>query len=67
MAGRQAHGRAPDKKPRVKNNSKKRALDAFAIASHQTSTMSKSENIDLVRRRVGIGQENGAGAMITIG
>ncbi|KAK0125578.1 hypothetical protein ONS96_009414 [Cadophora gregata f. sp. sojae] len=35
MAGRQSHGRAPDKKPKAKNNSKKRSLDAFAIASHE--------------------------------
>jgi U3 small nucleolar RNA-associated protein 14 len=41
MAGRQAHGRAPDKKPRAKNNSKKRTLDAIAIASHQTSDDTK--------------------------
>lgn len=36
MAGRQSHGRAPDRKPaKAKNNSKKRTLDAFAIASHE--------------------------------
>ncbi|KAH6724338.1 Utp14 protein-domain-containing protein [Leptodontidium sp. MPI-SDFR-AT-0119] len=35
MAGRQSHGRAPDKKPKAKNNSKKRSLDAFAIALHE--------------------------------
>ncbi|KAH7419436.1 Utp14 protein-domain-containing protein [Cadophora sp. MPI-SDFR-AT-0126] len=35
MAGRQSHGRAPNKKPKAKNNSKKRSLDAFAIASHE--------------------------------
>ncbi|PVH79159.1 Utp14-domain-containing protein [Cadophora sp. DSE1049] len=35
MAGRQSHGRAPDKKPKARNNSKKRSLDAFAIASHE--------------------------------
>ncbi|KAE8444063.1 hypothetical protein EG329_000931 [Mollisiaceae sp. DMI_Dod_QoI] len=35
MPGRQSHGRAPTKKPKVQNKSKKRALDAFAIASHE--------------------------------
>lgn len=35
MAGRQAHGNAPSKKQKTKNNSKKRALDAFSIASHE--------------------------------
>ncbi|KAL2075454.1 hypothetical protein VTL71DRAFT_397 [Oculimacula yallundae] len=39
MAGRQSHGRAPEKKPSAskssKNSSKKRSLDAFAIASHE--------------------------------
>ncbi|CAG8956144.1 hypothetical protein HYFRA_00012061 [Hymenoscyphus fraxineus] len=54
MAGRQAHGRAPDKKPRAKNNnSKKRALDAFAIASHQTS-----DDVKIRKHRLGA-QEGG--------
>jgi U3 small nucleolar RNA-associated protein 14 len=53
MAGRQAHGRAPDKKPRVKNNSKKRALDAFAIASHQIS-----DDVKIRKHRLGA-QEGG--------
>ncbi|KAF8866934.1 Utp14-domain-containing protein [Acephala macrosclerotiorum] len=35
MPGRQSHGRAPTKKPKVQNKSKKRALDAFSIASHE--------------------------------
>ncbi|EHL00550.1 hypothetical protein GLAREA_02978 [Glarea lozoyensis ATCC 20868] len=53
MAGRQAHGRAPDKKPRVNNNSKKRVLDAFAIASHQTS-----DDVKIRKHRLGA-QEGG--------
>ncbi|KAL3423760.1 hypothetical protein PVAG01_05507 [Phlyctema vagabunda] len=35
MAGRQAHGRAPTKKPKVRVNSNKRNLDALSIASKQ--------------------------------
>ncbi|KUJ21738.1 Utp14-domain-containing protein [Mollisia scopiformis] len=35
MPGRQSHGRAPAKKPKLQNKSKKRALDAFSIASHE--------------------------------
>lgn len=35
MPGRQSHGTAPSKKSKAKTNSKKRALDAFSIASHQ--------------------------------
>lgn len=35
MPGRQSHGGAPSKKPKARVNSKKRALDAFSIASHQ--------------------------------
>jgi U3 small nucleolar RNA-associated protein 14 len=53
MVGRQAHGRAPDKKPRAKNNSKKRTLDAFAIASHQIS-----DDVKIRKNRLGA-QEGG--------
>lgn len=54
MAGRQAHGRAPDKKPKPKkNDSKKRTLDAFAIASHQTS-----DDVKIRKHRLGA-QEGG--------
>ena len=35
MPGRQSHGGAPSKKPNARVKSKKRALDAFSIASHQ--------------------------------
>ena len=35
MPGRQSHGGAPSKKPKARVNSKKRAIDAFSIASHQ--------------------------------
>ena len=35
MPGRQSHGGAPSKKLKARVNSKKRALDAFSIASHQ--------------------------------
>ena len=35
MPGRQSHGAAPSKKPKPRVKSKKRALDAFSIASHQ--------------------------------
>ncbi|CZR56961.1 related to large nucleolar U3 ribonucleoprotein [Phialocephala subalpina] len=35
MPGRQSHGRPPTKKPKVQNKSKKRAIDAFSIASHE--------------------------------
>jgi len=35
MPGRQSHGVALSKKPKARTKSKKRALDAFSIASHQ--------------------------------
>jgi U3 small nucleolar RNA-associated protein 14 len=35
MPGRQSHGGAPSKKPKARVKSKKRALDAFSIASHE--------------------------------
>lgn len=35
MPGRQSHGGAPSKAPKVRTKSKKRALDAYSIASHQ--------------------------------
>ncbi|KAG0648942.1 utp-14 domain containing [Hyphodiscus hymeniophilus] len=35
MPGRQSHGAPSSKKPKVRVKSKKRALDAFSIASHQ--------------------------------
>ncbi|KAG9239065.1 Utp14 protein-domain-containing protein [Amylocarpus encephaloides] len=53
MAGRQAHGRAPDKKPKAKNKSTKRALEAFAIASYQTN-----DNVKIRKNRLGA-QEGG--------
>ncbi|PBP18196.1 small nucleolar ribonucleoprotein complex subunit Utp14 [Diplocarpon rosae] len=53
MAGRQSHGRAPDKKPKVKNNSKKRALNAFAIASHENP-----DHVKIRQSRLGV-QEGG--------
>jgi U3 small nucleolar RNA-associated protein 14 len=36
MPGRQSHGAPPSKKPKARVKSKKRALDAFSIASNQT-------------------------------
>jgi U3 small nucleolar RNA-associated protein 14 len=53
MPGRQSHGGPPSKKPRLKNNSKKRALDAFSIASHTTP-----DNIKIRKHRLGV-QEGG--------
>lgn len=41
MPGRQSHGGAPSKKPKAKNNSKKRALDAYSIAAHQNPEVLK--------------------------
>ena len=35
MPGRQSHGAPPSKRPNARVKSKKRALDAFSIASHQ--------------------------------
>jgi U3 small nucleolar RNA-associated protein 14 len=35
MPGRQSHGAPPSKKPKARVKSKKRALDAFSIASHE--------------------------------
>ncbi|KAH8668108.1 Utp14 protein-domain-containing protein [Tricladium varicosporioides] len=49
MPGRQSHGRPLAKKSRVKNNSKKRALDAFSIASHQNP-----ENLRVRQHRLGV-------------
>lgn len=43
MAGRQAHGRPPSRKPRAQKSSKRRGLDAYAIAS--------AENPDTVKIR----------------
>jgi hypothetical protein len=53
MPGRQSHGGPPSKKPRVKNNSKKRALDAFSIASH-----TNPDKIKIRLHRLGV-QEGG--------
>jgi U3 small nucleolar RNA-associated protein 14 len=53
MPGRQSHGGPPAKKPRVKNNSKKRALDAFSIASH-----TNPDKIKIRQHRLGV-QEGG--------
>jgi U3 small nucleolar RNA-associated protein 14 len=53
MPGRQSHGGPPSKKPRVKNNSKKRALDAFSIASH-----TNPDKIKIRQHRLGV-QEGG--------
>ena len=53
MPGRQSHGGPPSKKPRLKNNSKKRALDAFSIASH-----TNPDNIKIRKHRLGV-QEGG--------
>jgi len=53
MPGRQSHGGPPKKKPRVKNNSKKRALDAFSIASH-----TNPDKIRIRQHRLGV-QEGG--------
>ncbi len=48
MPGRQSHGGPPSKKPKLKNNSKKRALDAFSIASH-----TNPDNIKIRNHRLG--------------
>ncbi|PMD46140.1 Utp14-domain-containing protein [Hyaloscypha variabilis F] len=53
MPGRQSHGGPPAKKLRVKNNSKKRALDAFSIASH-----TNPDKIKIRQHRLGV-QEGG--------
>ncbi|RDL39624.1 Uncharacterized protein BP5553_03964 [Venustampulla echinocandica] len=53
MAGRQAHGNAPSKKPKLRNKSKKRVLDAFSIASHENP-----DKIKVRRNRLGA-QEGG--------
>ncbi|EKD19900.1 uncharacterized protein L3040_002418 [Drepanopeziza brunnea f. sp. 'multigermtubi'] len=55
MAGRQSHGRAPDKKPKARASKKNRSLDAFAIASH--------ENPDRVKvRQSRLGAQEGGGS-----
>ncbi|CAL3966457.1 hypothetical protein PZA11_003108 [Diplocarpon coronariae] len=54
MAGRQSHGRAPDKKPKAKSNSKKRTLNAFAIASHENP-----DRVKIRQSRLGV-QEGGS-------
>jgi U3 small nucleolar RNA-associated protein 14 len=41
MPGRQSHGAPPSKSPKARVKSKKRALDAFSIASHQNPDMIK--------------------------
>lgn len=48
MPGRQSHGGAPSKKPKGRVNSKKRSLDAFAIASAQNP-----EKIKIRQHRLG--------------
>ncbi|PBP23331.1 small nucleolar ribonucleoprotein complex subunit Utp14 [Diplocarpon rosae] len=53
MAGRQSHGRAPENKPKIKNNSKKRALNAYAIASHENP-----DHVKIRQSRLGV-QEGG--------
>jgi U3 small nucleolar RNA-associated protein 14 len=53
MPGRQSHGGPPSKKPKVRNNSKKRALDAFSIASH-----TNPDRIKIRQHRLGA-QEGG--------
>jgi U3 small nucleolar RNA-associated protein 14 len=35
MPGRQSHGAPPSKKSKVRNNAKKRSMNAFSIASHE--------------------------------
>jgi U3 small nucleolar RNA-associated protein 14 len=54
MPGRQSHGRAPTKKPKAQNKAKKRALDAFAIASHENPDKHKVR-----QHRLGV-QEGGS-------
>lgn len=56
MAGRQSHGHAPSKKPKIRTNankSSKRALDAFSIASHDNP-----EKVRIKQHRLGV-QEGG--------
>jgi len=53
MPGRQSHGGQPSKKPKVRNNSNKRALDAFSIASH-----TNPDKIKIRQHRLGA-QEGG--------
>jgi U3 small nucleolar RNA-associated protein 14 len=48
MPGRQSHGTAPFKAPKLRNKSKKRALDAFSIASHQNP-----DNVKIRQSRLG--------------
>jgi U3 small nucleolar RNA-associated protein 14 len=48
MPGRQSHGGAPPQKPKGRVQSKKRALDAFAIASHK-----HPEKIKIRKHRLG--------------
>jgi len=48
MPGRQSHGTAPSKGPKARNKSKKRALDAYSIASHQNP-----DNIKIRQSRLG--------------
>ena len=48
MPGRQSHGAARPKKPKTKLNSRKRALDAYSIASHQNP-----DNIKIRQHRLG--------------
>ena len=48
MPGRQSHGGPPSRKVKVRNNSKKRTLDAFSIASHQNP-----EKVKIRQHRLG--------------
>jgi U3 small nucleolar RNA-associated protein 14 len=51
MPGRQSHGGAPSKVPRVRTKSKQRTLDAFSIASHQ-----HPDKIKIRQHRLGISE-----------
>jgi U3 small nucleolar RNA-associated protein 14 len=52
MPGRQSHGGAPPQKPKGRVQSKKRAIDAFAIASHQ-----HPDKIKIRKHRLGTTEE----------
>ncbi|KAG9246084.1 Utp14 protein-domain-containing protein [Calycina marina] len=54
MPGRQSHGGLVAKKSNVRNNPKKRALEAFSIASHQTA-----DHIKVRANRLGATEEGG--------
>ncbi|TVY85068.1 Uncharacterized protein LSUE1_G000705 [Lachnellula suecica] len=53
MPGRQSHGAPPSKKPKVRNNAKKRSMNALSIASHENP-----ENLKVRQHRLGA-QEGG--------